>query len=410
LGQSTKESNLPILAYPAKLFFISPPHALLFSAGLVELVVLGVGRWAFAGVVGLGTLFFALLLASTPEVGLYVGVYPLAWLGAVGVAALVPIFLRAAGIGTAGPEMTRRARFLGGIFLFMFCGAAVNSRFLRFTATIALTFDHRVAFLDRRFGLDPAFTLGRFLQAFHWLLNFAFFAYHALLLGLISLIAVQSRRSFRLGFSMLLQFAVAGMVGGTLSLLLPVAGPRYAFPDMFPAVDPLRGPADMWPSVLPASARTGMPSLHTAWVVLLYLAARREHLLIRVLYALLVAGTLLHTLGAGEHYLLDLVVAIPLAVGVSLIDLDSVKDRDVWVRVAGLLACTAVWVFAIRFAAPVLDSGPWIIPGLSVVTVGVPLAARWRWDNRRIAWPGSYGYAADKSGLASASRLRSWGK
>ena len=179
MGQSTKESNLPILAYAAKLLFISPPHALLFSAGLVELVVLGVGLWEFAGVVGLGTLFFALLLASTPEVGLYVGVYPLAWLGAV---------------------------------------------------------------------------------------------------------------------------------------------------------------------------------------------------------------------------------------GVSLIDLDSVKDRDVWVRVAGLLACTAVWVFAIRFAAPVLDSGPWIIPGLSVVTVGVPLAARWRWDNRRIAWPGSYGYAADKSGLASASRLRSWGK
>lgn len=92
--------------------------------------------------------------------------------------------------------------------------------------------------------------------------------------------------------------------------LVPVAGPSYAFPG-FPAV-PVTGPPH--PIRLDALPN-GVPSLHFSTALLCAWFARRFRFghCLGLLYLI---ATALATLGFGEHYLFDLVVAVPYSVGV----------------------------------------------------------------------------------------------
>src|SRR5262249_6129821 len=65
-----------------------------------------------------------------------------------------------------------------------------------------------------------------------------------------------------------------------------------------------------------SNPRNGMPSLHLAGILLSWWHVRPYGLLPRVITALLGLFTVLATLGLGEHYLVDLVVAFPFTLAV----------------------------------------------------------------------------------------------
>ena len=125
--------------------------------------------------------------AKATAIGVYFGAEAIAWLASVGVSALAIILLRALGIGSSAKRITMQARYLAIVFLFIVGVEAVNGRFPNLTGTMfPKTWDHPIALLDEEFGLDPAFSAGRFLQQHHALWDFAFLTYNGLLAGSLS--------------------------------------------------------------------------------------------------------------------------------------------------------------------------------------------------------------------------------
>jgi membrane-associated phospholipid phosphatase len=105
-----------------------------------------------------------------------------------------------------------------------------------------------------------------------------------------------------MGIGALPTFLVIAGVGFLLYHLLPVVGPAPYFDRSFPfATDR---------AYLPAP-RNAMPSLHTAWVLIAFLATRGMSLPTRMVTGVAIIGTIIAILGSGEHYLTDLVVACP---------------------------------------------------------------------------------------------------
>ncbi len=90
-------------------------------------------------------------------------------------------------------------------------------------------------------------------------------------------------------------------------LLTPVCGPQYAFP-AFPA----------WPGAIVAhriaiaAAPNGIPSVHTSSALLILWFLRRWTLG-RIAGSLFLALTIFATLGSGQHYVFDLLCAVPYA-------------------------------------------------------------------------------------------------
>lgn len=114
--------------------------------------------------------------------------------------------------------------------------------------------------------------------------------------------------------NLLVRFAIGGMLSIPLYIAMPAVGPVYyalgGFPAHMPDVSPLQAGAIFFKNQ--AVHRNSMPSLHATWVILCFLALRKSPFKYRVWGAVYVAATFLFTIGRGEHYLLDWVVALPL--------------------------------------------------------------------------------------------------
>jgi hypothetical protein len=98
--------------------------------------------------------------------------------------------------------------------------------------------------------------------------------------------------------------------------LYPAAGPRYLFGAAYPHATGLLERIPLSPGVIIPYPRNCMPSLHTAWALLLVLNAGAAGRWLRVALIGHLGLTVIGTLGLGEHYLVDLVIAVPFALAV----------------------------------------------------------------------------------------------
>lgn len=162
--------------------------------------------------------------------------------------------------------------------------------------------------IDRRlFGVEPYYILAPSLHGHHAVLIGLALCYGLLPIAAILAILVYLYRSpdeFRYIF---LLFAINLLAAPLFYLALPVCGPAYAFPDSLrvPDVGTAHG-------ILLTAAPNGIPSVHCSTVLLIVWSLRRwpRDLWLASLYAVAV---ILATLVYGEHYLLDLVAAVPYA-------------------------------------------------------------------------------------------------
>ena len=128
--------------------------------------------------------------------------------------------------------------------------------------------------------------------------------------------------------------------------LYPVAGPAYAFGGAFPATLPAGTEVDGIRALIVRGARNGVPSMHFAWALALWLNSRVLGVpWVRALFAAWLGLTVLSTLAMGEHYFVDLVVAVPLVIGVlALCALDlpwrGARARAFWTG----MGLTLVWI------------------------------------------------------------------
>ncbi len=184
--------------------------------------------------------------------------------------------------------------------------------------------------------------------------------------------------------------AIAMSVAGYLSYFaVPACGPSYQFGTAFPASAPepaLLSGAPL-PLSVPAAPRNCLPSLHLSWALMVLLNTRGLPAVIRGAAAAFFALTALATLGLGEHYLVDLVVAVPFTVG-----FQAVCNRVVPVLDGARLLCagwgvcaTAGWMVFLRLGTPLYRDSAGLAWALSVVTVAVSLVTERRLARRSLA-------------------------
>jgi hypothetical protein len=193
-----------------------------------------------------------------------------------------------------------------------------------------LKLDLYIAAIDGCLGFQPSFFMGA-LVAHHVSLYCAtLIAYGGMPIAILAVYAAYLwRRPAAETVRLVQTFAVAFLGGFAVYALCPVCGPRYAFGAQFP-FDP---PAAIVPHpVAIAAPPNGVPSLHmTAALLILWFA--RHWIAGRLLAVVFLVLTVLATLGTGEHYLFDLIVAVPYSVAVcQCVPHLSSMWRPLWAR------------------------------------------------------------------------------
>ena len=180
-----------------------------------------------------------------------------------------------------------------------------------------------------------------------------------------------------------------GPVGILFYNLLPALGPVHVFGQAFPW-HPLAAAqaARLLEPIALSGAPNAIPSLHMAWVLLVWWYSRGLAWWERAVAFAFLFFTALATLGTGEHYFVDLVVAFPFALGMEALcafPLASWERRRLAALGFGFLG-TLAWLFALRYAVHVFWIStllPWTICGATVAATLVlerqlPDAARLR--------------------------------
>jgi hypothetical protein len=262
---------------------------------------------------GLQLLAAACLLVLLQALALKVPLKATPVLALLGVSSLGLLGLRKIWAGDREREVLFYAFFPP--LLFVLLGYA-SSALLEITGRLhPTTLDLFLSNFDASLGIQPSFEVGQLVLRSRWLTRLALLFYFALP---IPVMLVYTKQLVRLGSSAMAVFLglfVVGPVGVIFYNLLPACGPIYLFGSKFP-FDPLSNQQVkemLIQPVLVTGVRNAFPSLHVAWAFLLSWYAAGLSNWTKFFVLLFLAGTVLATLGLGEHYFIDLVAALPFA-------------------------------------------------------------------------------------------------
>jgi hypothetical protein len=243
-----------------------------------------------------------------------------------------------------------------------------------------ITYDRILYVFDAKFGGPPSWVIGQLLRAHPWLLKACGYVYNSLPLGLAACLAFQWRdrqNNTQIVVDLRWLSVALGIVGFLLYQVSPAAGPVYLFGKDFPFGVPNLAGLAIQPAWLQPAARNGMPSLHVGWTLLLFWNMRRRSWWMGVIAATYLTLTALATLGFGEHYLADLMVAPALALAIQAA-CTRTNAGFRWVAMATGTALTLAWLIAFRTGAALrIPEGPatW---SMALVSVALPAIAAWR--------------------------------
>jgi hypothetical protein len=295
-----------------------------------------------------------------------------------------------------GPEQVNAMRGLA-------CGMAlvaatiVGNVWLEITAqTRPMVLDEYVALADRALG-NPSWVMGEVFAPLGAPGHYAFLAVYSMLPVAAVFVAVVQLRHGWLRHNVMLTFIAIGLLGPMMYLLFPVVGPAYAFGSSGGSF----AAAAQWPQQLPSvigaqplrfdtvTPRNCMPSLHTAWAVVLFVHTRSMGRWMRRLGAFWLTGTLAATLGFGYHYGVDLVVGAIFALTVEA----AMRSRvDGWDRARVQLVAygstvITVLLLGVRFASAWI-SGNAVGVGVLVLSALLGMAlGYWRVSAQRCSSP-----------------------
>jgi predicted membrane-bound spermidine synthase len=182
------------------------------------------------------------------------------------------------------------------------------------------------------------------------------------------LFAMQVARRTTAPANIILVQMVNSVVAWTLFHFFPATGPKFVFGSWYPhLLPPAQELAASWVAVMPFP-RNAMPSMHFGWSLVLWLnSLYLGNRWLRAAMALLVGANVLATLGRGEHYLIDLVVAVPCVMAVQALCTHNLAWDDPARRrmLAWGSTLTLAWLLVLRFGLEVFLT----VPGLSWVAI-----------------------------------------
>jgi hypothetical protein len=251
------------------------------------------------------------------------------------------------------------------------------------------TFDLFLYSVDSSLRVQFSFLLGQVFGRYQWFRFAGLVFYIALPLPLALVYAAHLRRKSKNAFPVMLAFLVTGPLGVLFYNMVPATGPVHIFGQGFPwhplstsqamhlvlETIPLKGP------------RNAIPSLHMAWVLLVWWNSKGLSRWIRVIALAFVIFTVLATLGTGEHYFVDLVVAFPFALMVQALCLYPLSFKSGSRRAAFLFGTFAslAWMALISFATPFFWISPIIPWAMVIATISVSTLLMHRMQNVELA-------------------------
>ena len=251
------------------------------------------------------------------------------------------------------------------------------------------TFDLFLYSVDSSLRVQFSFLLGQVFGRYQWFRFAGLVFYIALPLPLALVYAAHLRLKSKNAFPVMLAFLVTGPMGVLFYNMVPATGPVHIFGQGFPwhplstsqamhlvlETIPLKGP------------RNAIPSLHMAWVLLVWWNSKGLSRWIRVIALAFVIFTVLATLGTGEHYFVDLVVAFPFALMVQALCLYPLPFKSGSRRAAFLFGTFAslAWMALISFATPFFWISPVIPWAMVIITISVSSLLMHRMQNVELA-------------------------
>jgi len=300
--------------------------------------------------------------------GTYHGVWWISWGAFLGIASLIVLAVQV--VGSRPPNRQSLVHtFYAGV-VFPFCSLLIA---YSIPITIRLwpkTYDPFLLAFDRGLGFQLNFALGRFLLHSPTLLGLTTVVYYALPLAGCVLYASYRLRE-RQPVAVLALFLSLMVVGYVQYGLFPAVGPVYAFPGWYPLHPPALSQIAILPIAVPNAPRNCMPSLHLAAALVVWWNSRIWPRWGRLLAFLFLLATIFSTLALGEHYLADLVVAVPFSLAfqagwtTSVEFASPARRRPLWWG-AGL---TVAWMVALRYFFSAFLISPVISWGLILLTV-----------------------------------------
>ncbi|MFJ8469951.1 phosphatase PAP2 family protein [Streptomyces swartbergensis] len=246
-----------------------------------------------------------------------------------------------------GPERVLLLKGVG-LGLLLVAGRKSGDAWLLITSkTRPTVLDQYVATADHALG-SPSWLAGRMLQAagpigIHTLdLVYAKLAVAAIVVALYQLRHVAVERRFP-SHHLVRTFLLIGLLGPGIYMLFPVVGPVFAYGPGASGTGGVQwAAADLWPHTpLPITTphlmsydritpRNCMPSLHTAWAVVIFIHTRKGPRILRCAGTFWLVATLAATLGFGYHYGVDLIagVVFALTIEAALRSLDRGRARQ----------------------------------------------------------------------------------
>ncbi|MGH9498902.1 MAG: phosphatase PAP2 family protein [Terriglobales bacterium] len=241
------------------------------------------------------------------------------------------------------------------------------------------TFDLYLYVFDGSLGFQPSFLAGRAMATSSLLRMACLLTYISLPFVMALVYALRlPKGTERPSWDIITLFLLAGLGGWALYNIVPATGPVYVFTDSFPWRSlPYRSLPRLFLELVPVNSdipRNAIPSLHMAWVMLLYWNTKGLSRGLRIFVAAYAVMTAVSTLGTGEHYFVDLVAGVPFALAVQAIVSPDGKARvSRRALTAGTgFALTMAWLLLVRFGAhgmlvsPIL---PWSLVATSTVAV-----------------------------------------
>lgn len=236
-------------------------------------------------------------------------------------------------------------------------------------------FDLYLYSFDSSLRIPIAFLLGQAFEKWHALANISLVFYVGLPFTLANVYSGQAARLREKAIPIFAAFLLAGPIGGLFYNLLPALGPAHLFGEAFPwhplAADQAR--RLLLEPVPIEGMRNAIPSLHMGWTLMAWWYSRGLSVWERGIAFAFVAFTVLATMGTGEHYFIDLIVAVPFVLflqALCTVSLNWSDSRRLTPFLFGLFA-TLSWLAILRFAVSVFWYSPVIPWACCLATIGV---------------------------------------
>jgi hypothetical protein len=295
----------------------------------------------------------------------------MAWPSFAGLSSLLVLGLRT----LWSKESERKLLLLGFLPALLFVTSEYFAdNLLRWTSALhPKVFDLYLFSFDSSLHVQIAFLVGQAFSLYPNLRVAGLLFYIGLPIPIALIYAGRVLRTREKAISSFVAFLATGPVGILFYNLLPALGPAHLFGRAFPwhRLTIEQSSRFFVEPVALSGAPNAIPSLHMAWVLLVWWYSRELSWWERSVAFAFVFFTVLATLGTGEHYFIDLVVAFPFALlmeALCAFEL-SLEERRRLTSLALGLFVTLGWLLALRYSVHVFwrsPAIPWILCAATV--------------------------------------------